>query len=267
MQNKKGIFEVPDNVIKWGRYYARFAKNEEDLQLAFKLRFEVFNLELGEGLEESYQDEQDRDKYDDVCHHLMVFDGRDDSVIGTYRMQTYEQSKTLGKFYSQEEFDFEKLPESELFDAVEVGRACVHKDYRNGKVLGLLWKGIGFYMTHFKKKYLFGCCSLPGQDIDLAYHVWRNFQKQDLVWKNEWQVTPIESVKCFDEKYVSQKEYEGENLELPNLFQLYINYTAKVCGPPAIDRKFNTIDFLICLNIENMDERSRKFYFKKYENN
>lgn len=253
---------VPTNIIKWGRYYARFAQNEKDLEMAFKLRFEVFNLELGEGLEESYANEQDCDKYDDVCHHLMVFDSQDDRVIGTYRMQTYEQSRILGRFYSEDGFDFSKIPEDELRNAVEVGRACVHKDYRNGKVLGLLWKGIAFYMTYFKKIYLFGCCSLPGQDVDLAFQVWENFKKRDLVWDKDWIVSPVESMKCFDENYVAKNTYSEEDLTIPNLFQLYINYTAKVCGPPAIDRQFNTIDFLICLNIENMDERSRKFYFK-----
>jgi putative hemolysin len=36
---------------------------------------------------------------------------------------------------------------------------------------------------------------------------------------------------------------------IPRLLRAYLNLGAKICGPPAIDRAFRTVDFLTWLDI------------------
>lgn len=103
---------VPDRVIDRDRYRVRFASNTTDLDQILKLRFEVFNLEIGEGLRSAWERCRDEDEYDPFCHHLMVTtagDGGAEEVVGTYRMQTFAMARSGQGFYSDDEFDLSPL--------------------------------------------------------------------------------------------------------------------------------------------------------------
>ena len=50
-------------------------------------------------------------------------------------------------------------------------------------------------------------------------------------------------------------------IKLPKLFRTYLRYGSKVCSPPAIDREFGTIDFLVLLDTHELSERSRRIFF------
>ena len=89
-------------------------------------------------------------------------------MVGTYRLQTSEMAAAGAGFYSAAEFDLGGLPEEFVRQAVEVGRACVAKGHRNGRVLNLLWRGLALYLVHNEKRHLFGCCSLTSQDEALG---------------------------------------------------------------------------------------------------
>jgi putative hemolysin len=251
---------IPAGDVQKGPYSLRFAGSPEELDQLQRLRFEVFNLELGEGLDESFTTGRDEDRYDPVCHHLLVIEpGR--RVIGTYRMQTNEMARDGIGFYSEDEFDLSSLPERVLRDAVEVGRACVAQEYRNRQVLFLLWRGLAAYMTHNRKRYLFGCCSLTSQDPAegkrvMDYLVANGHALPDLP------VRPRPEWVCYDERLAATTPAaETAEVKLPKLFSLYLRYGAKVCGPPAIDRFFKTIDYLVLLDLEQLAPESREMFF------
>ena len=86
-------------------YKARIASNAEDVNAAQRLRFEVFNLELNEGLAESWQTYMDVDRFDEVCDHLLVEHIATGAVVGTYRLQTGAMAKAKHGYYSEQEFD------------------------------------------------------------------------------------------------------------------------------------------------------------------
>ena len=155
---------LPDEIIEEGRYAARFAGTPEEIDAALRLRFEVFNLELNEGLESSYITERDEDEFDQTCHHLIVVEKETNNVVGTYRLRTGEMANIAHGFYTETEFDFSLLPAEVVEQAVEIGRACIDRNHRNARVLFLLWKGLALYLTRMKKRYMFGCCSLMSQD-------------------------------------------------------------------------------------------------------
>ncbi|MDR8391624.1 GNAT family N-acetyltransferase [Aliifodinibius sp. S!AR15-10] len=249
---------LPHNLVSNNRYVVRFAQTEKDLAAAQRLRFEVFNLELGEGLESSFELQRDVDPYDDQCHHLMVIEKSSENIIGTYRMQTYNVAQTEKGFYTQEEYRLSDLPQHILKDSVEVGRACIQKDHRNGRVLYLLWRGLAKYLMHTNSRYLFGCCSLTSQDETIAWQVMEFLRRNNHVHpelraetKPEYQCGPVD---------VEPRGWK--KVKLPQLFRLYMDLGAKVCSPPAIDREFKTIDYLVILDIETLDERTRALFFK-----
>jgi putative hemolysin len=248
---------IPPIEIREGRYGVRFARTLAELDAVLKLRFEVFNLELGEGLESSYVTGRDQDEFDSVCDHLLVEEIDSGEIIGTYRMQTGEMAAAGQGFYSAIEFDLSRLPSEVLADSVELGRACVARDHRNGQVLFLLWKGLAAYVAHNRKRYLFGCCSLTSQDPAEGLRVMRLLEERGS-YNRTLAVAPHPGFECF-----ASEEATAEGLEarLPKLFQIYMRYGARVCGPPAIDRQFRTIDFLVLFDVFEMHPQTRKTFF------
>ena len=122
---------APAACLQQGAYELRFARRPEELDEILRLRFRVFNLELGEGLDESFASGRDRDEFDEVCHHLLVVDRRSKETIGTYRIQTSEMAATERGFYSAGEFQLAALPDRLLAGSIEVGRACIAREHRN----------------------------------------------------------------------------------------------------------------------------------------
>ncbi|WP_372633889.1 GNAT family N-acetyltransferase [Fodinibius sp.] len=158
------LTDVPNSLFISNRYAVRLVKTEEDIRKAQALRYLIFNIELGEGLDSSHTNRLDADRYDTQCDHLLAVDLKTEAIIGTYRMQDYKRaSKHLG-FYTAEEFTLSELPGEILNESVEVGRACIHKDHRNGRVLYLLWRGIAEYINLKSARYLLGCCSINSTD-------------------------------------------------------------------------------------------------------
>jgi len=241
-----------------GRYNLRFAQTETELDYALKLRFEVFNLELGEGLHESFQTFRDKDKFDDQCHHLIVTDLNTSTVIGTYRLQTIESARSGEGFYSAGEFHLSEFPDDFLKNAVEVGRACISKEHRNSRVLFLLWQGLAAYVFNFKKRYFFGCCSLTSQNMDEGIWLMDFLQKNNFI-HDTILINPLPDLICSKSTEFS---HTG-TVEIPRLFKAYLNYGGKVCSHPAIDREFKTIDFLVMVDILSLDEKTIQLFFPK----
>jgi putative hemolysin len=239
---------VPPGVHRAGRYEARFARTAEDLRRVQRLRFEVFNLELREGLTASYASGLDSDAFDLNCHHLMVIDAQSDEVVGTYRLMTSELA-ARDELYTASEFDLSQLPESVLRHGTEVGRACVAKDHRNGRVLQLLWRGIARYLDWNDKRYVFGCSvpTLDGAQIAAISHKLLH----DGHVHARWHVPVYNALR--DTQTVRAEI--GESSALPPLFTSYLRLGAKVCGGPAFDREFGVTDYLVVLDLRDVEPR------------
>jgi putative hemolysin len=229
-----------------GSYRVRLASSEADCLAAFRLRFLVFNLELDEGLDVAHGTGYDTDPFDAVCDHLIVEHRGSGKVVGTYRLQTgVVASANLG-YYSEREFDFTpyKLLGNSL---IELGRACVHRDHRSSEVLYLLWRGIAQYSTHHRGRYLIGCSSLTSQDPAHGTAVYEALKEQLVEPQLRTTPQPAFAMPLMSADNASDK--------IPKLLRAYLAVGAKICGPPAIDREFKTIDFLTLLDLEALHPR------------
>ena len=246
---------LPTRAFASGRYEVRFARSPEELDGLLRLRYAVFNVELGEGLEGSSLTGRDEDPLDRRFHHLAIHDRDSGEPIGTYRMQTAEMAGGPGGFYSACIFDLTGMAPEVLTESVEVGRACIAREHRNGKVLRLLWRGLADYMLWNRKRYLFGCCSLTSQDPALGVATLAHLRRLGHV-RDDRNVVPLPAAAC------GAGEFETLPVpHVPALFQSYLNLGAEVCGPPAIDREFRTIDFLVLLDVQQLDPRTFRSFF------
>jgi len=245
---------LPSTVTGDGRYRLRFARDEADLDRVLRLRFEVFNLELAEGLESSFETRRDEDEFDAVVHHLIVEDTADGAIIGTYRIQTGEMAAAYLGYYSSAEYDLTGIPADTLANAVELGRACIAKAHRNRQVLFLLWQGLAEYLIANRKRYLFGCCSITSQEPGVG-------PRAEMQLREGGHTHPDVRVPARDEYDCDAAAPVSDEVEIPILFRTYLRHGAKVISAPAIDRRFGTIDFLVLLDVHDMAARSFELYF------
>jgi putative hemolysin len=240
---------VPPGVHRAGRYEARFARSAEDLRKVQRLRFEVFNLELSEGLADSYRTGLDQDPFDVRCHHLMVMDRESGVVVGTYRLMTAELG-ARDELYTSTEFDLSSLPEHVLRHGAEVGRACVAEAHRNGRVLQLLWRGIARYLDWNDKRYVFGCCSVPTLDPQQIAGVSSKLLRDGVIHARF-----RAAVRQDYALHVPETHASLEVATLPPLFTSYLKLGAKVCGGPALDAEFGVTDYLVVLDLRDVQPR------------
>lgn len=225
-------------------YRLRRAGCEADLRAAQTLRFLVFNVELNEGLESSYATFRDEDPFDPICDHLLVEDTRTGDVVGTYRLQTGATAARNRGFYSEQEFDF--TPLRPLQDRiVELGRACVHSEHRGLPVLGLLWRGIITYAKERNARYLVGCSSITSQDPRVGASAFFELSHNHLV-EPAFRTFPLPQFVC------PMEQLSPTVPKIPKLLRAYLALGSKICGPPAIDREFKTIDFLTWMDLETL---------------
>jgi putative hemolysin len=258
-----------------GRYSMRLAETAEDREAACRLRFKVFNIELGEGLESSYRTGLDTDRFDQCCEHLLVEDKLEDNpvrrIVGTYRMQSgATAARNLG-YYSEQEFSF--VPYEPLRSGIlELGRACIDREHRTPEVLTLLWRGIAQYATDMGLRYLIGCSSINSQDPAEGWQMYRQLEHYRV--SPEFETMPTAAYACPIEQEGAhaqplpfqsdrsmpkspQSAQAATQCKVPKLLRTYLAIGARLAGPPAWDREFGTIDFLTLLDLKLLSSSAR----------
>jgi putative hemolysin len=232
------------------QYQARIARDPSEVQAAQTLRFEVFNLELNEGLAESFATGRDEDRFDPVCDHLVVEHLPSRQIVGTYRLQTGANAACREGYYSAQEFDFSPY-ESLRAEIVELGRACVHREHRNLVVLGLLWRGIADYATRNGARFLIGCSSLTSQQTAVGASAYAALCRRHLA-PPPLRTKPHPKYEC------ALDQLSTEPVTIPKLLRAYLTVGGKICGPPALDPDFKTIDFLTAIDLKTLPDEVRQ---------
>jgi len=233
------------------------------------LRFEVFNLELGEGLAESYATGLDVDPFDEFCDHLIVEELATSEIVGTYRLQTGQLAAANLGYYSEREFDFSPY-EPFRCEMIELGRACVHADHRNFNLLHLLWRGIARYAVERNARMLIGCSSISSQDPVEGATMYRQLQSH--LAEPALRTQPRSEFRVVAGGGDAGSPYVWPYQESPGstppatassrLLRAYLAIGARICGPPAIDREFGTIDFLTLLDLHALPAIVRAHFLR-----
>ena len=243
------------------RYTCHLASSESEIIAAQALRFQVFNIELEEGLDHSYLSNLDRDRFDEVCKHLIVKEDETGTVIGTYRFQSGAVAQNNHGYYSEQEFDLSNL-DPYRSQVLELGRACIHRDHRNISVLNLLWKEIARYAKENGLRFLIGCSSLTSQDPSYGLATFEYLKKKNHLVSTDLETPPRSEFECLEPTPPPPHEPPiKQAVKIPRLLGAYLLIGAKIGGPPAIDRAFKTIDFLTLLDLDSVPLKVYRRYF------
>lgn len=243
-----------------GPFLVKTVTNTEELKEALTLRYEVFHKEM---LGKKNLQGIDVDEFDFNCDHLVIKEKRSGRVVGTYRLNC---SLFTDDFYSAKEFVLGKimqLPGVKL----ELGRACIHKDFRRGILISLLWRGIAEYMAACDAKYLFGCATVKTDDPRDAALLTRYFEEENRISAGLRTrptlpfTMPLLNYFLNDIQHPLNESQKAHAQELiPPLCRAYLNAGAAIGGEPAWDQEFKCIDFLTILKRDDLNRTLWKKY-------
>ncbi len=237
------------------KLHVRVAQNETDLLRAQRLRYSIFTEEFGANLKGAEQG-IDCDTFDRYCDHLLVEDLVSGQIVATTRLLSDDNAAKAGSFYSESEFDLSniyRLPGNKL----EIGRTCVHAQFRNGATLALLWSGIAKYVIDYDYEHLIGCGSIGlAKGTGPAWSITKQLQRNHLL-DSDKQVTPKLPLPNPDQDEPVNKT------PIPPLIKAYMRLGAKVGGDPCWDPEFQCADLFLMLPISALEARYAKHFLKE----
>ena len=253
-----------------GPFEVRLIESAKELRQAQRLRYEVFYQE-GAAIASPSSEGQRLDlcPFDEICDHLVVFDteargpgGRPKTrLVGTYRLLRRDVAERHHGFYSQGEFDLAPLlarhPDTRF---LELGRSCVHADYRSKRVIELLWRGLWLYARHHAVDVLIGCASLPGLDLE-ANRMPLSFLLRLAQAGPAWQVSALPHCRAaFEPAPAEAVDAKRGLLALPPLLKAYLRTGARFGRSAVLDRQFGTTDVFAVMPMSDIEERYLAHY-------
>ncbi len=241
-------------------FSVKIAETDADLRAAQALRYDVFVRELGGGGEMvDHEQGLEMDRFDPFFDHMLVTDNKAGQVVGVYRLLRGEQAVKLGQFYSEDEYDLTALKQSGR-RLLELGRSCLHADYRGGMAMFHLWSGLADYVEQHQIEILFGVASFHGTEIgplanalSMLHH--NHLAPEDL--RVRAQPAHFQSMDLVAKEELDRRQ---AMLDTPALIKAYLRLGGFVGEGAYIDHAFNTTDVCLVLDTARMNERQRKIY-------
>lgn len=250
------------------QFRLRLARDDQDLLAAQRLRYRVFVQELGgDGDMVDHDRQLERDVFDPFYDHLILVDLRRDPatldhVVGVYRLLTSERAAKVGRFYTQDEYDLTPLLATGR-RLLELGRSCVHADYRGGTAMFHLWNGLADYVLDHGIEVLFGVASFHGTDLHdlampLAYLYHHHLAPEAL--RVRVQPQHFQSMDLVARDRVDRR---AAMVRTPALIKAYLRLGGFVGDGAYVDRRFNTTDVCLLMDTARMSQKHRDFYARK----
>jgi putative hemolysin len=239
--------------IKCGDYTIRTARSRADLLKVIELRNHSFVAEFSDTL---YSEYIEFDDHDMLADHIMVLNTETDQLLGSYRIIS---SHNTENFYSPSQFSMNSIL-SKSDAKMELSRACVHKDFRNGIILNLIWKGIASYIKATNTRYIFGCTSIKTIDPKVAFSIYTHLKQNKYSESFHSDVLPKYQYPQHQDTFdlLSKEEI---NEYIPVLLKSYLKAGAYICSQPALDTVYGCTDILTILDMENIEPKYQQRYF------
>lgn len=248
MQHARPLMaNINSNSAKSPSLHASFSTRPSDILAAQTLRYQIFGEEFGAHFDNGI----DADAFDDICHHLLVHDTRSGQLVGYTRILTQDQVST--DFYSGNEFHLDEL-RNLPGRIMELGRTCIHPDYRNGATIGTLWMAVARFLLDHNFDFLIGCASISMADNgSLAHRLNRylssNHRSELITTQPRLALPPTQRTIC-----------DKEKPPIPALLAAYLRMGARICGDPCWDPDFNCADLFVLLQVKDLPKRyARRF--------
>ena len=250
-------------ITKAPDFFVEIAATDAKIHAAQRLRYNVFVEELGgNGEMVDHVNAREQDRYDEHSRHLLLIDRKqseNSGVVGTYRLLSKSGASRCGGFYSESEFSLQPLLDSGR-SLLELGRSCIHKDYRGGTAMYELWSGLAAYVTSREIDVLFGVASFHGNDLEPIKHALAYLHHNHLA-PPDLRVSAVgEPARDLDLMPADQIDRRKAMLAMPALIKGYLRLGGFVGRGAWIDRSFNTTDVCMVLDIARMNKKQRALY-------
>ncbi|MGE4325333.1 MAG: GNAT family N-acetyltransferase [Pseudodonghicola sp.] len=241
-------------------FTVKIAETEAELRAAQALRYQVFVKELGAGGDlVDHEAGLERDRFDPFFDHMIITDNRSGEVVGVYRLLRDDQAKAAGQFYSEDEYDLTVLKASGR-KLLELGRSCLHRDYRGGTAMFHLWSGLAAYVAEHRIEILFGTASFHGTDVQALAQPLSMLHHNHLAPPDLRVRAQPAHFQTMDLVPVDQLDRRRAMLAVPALIKAYLRLGGFVGEGAFVDQTFNTIDVCLVLDTARMNERQRRIY-------
>lgn len=237
------------------RFHVALAHSPEEVAETQRLRYEVFGVEMGAQVHAPGGLEQDR--YDPFCQHLLVRDAGTGAVVSSTRILTRAGARRAGGFYAEGEFDLARL-EGLSSQVIEIGRTCVHRDYRAGAAIGTLWAGLARFIEIHQVDHLIGCASVPMRDGGVQATAVMSEVRPRYLSPEAFRVAPLRSLP-------SVRVDDRVRPVVPPLLKAYLRLGAWVCGEPCWDPDFGVADFFVMLDVDRLETRYVRHFLEREE--
>ena len=243
----------------------RLATTDADRRAAARLRYEVFVEELGgDGPLVDHEARLERDRFDAACDHLILVDDRRDAgahenVVGVYRLIRDDAADRIGQFYSEDEYNLTVLRQGGR-RLLELGRSCIHRDYRGGTAMFHLWTGLAEYVRAHGIEVLFGVASFHGTDaqalaLPLSYLHHNHLAPEPLrVRARDGHFQPMDLMPA------GEIDRAAAVRAIPALIKGYLRLGGVVGEGAFIDRPFNTTDVCLIVDTARLSDMARAIY-------
>ncbi|WP_259400214.1 GNAT family N-acetyltransferase [Roseovarius sp. SCSIO 43702] len=237
------------------------AASEADIRAAQALRYRVFVNELGsDGALVDHEAGLERDEFDAHCDHLMLIDeAREGQVVGVYRLLRSAQAEAAGQFYSEDEYDLDRLKGSGR-NLLELGRSCLDPDYRGGMAMHMLWQALAQYIEDHDIDILFGVASFHGTDLDklaaplsLLHH--RHLAPENL--RTRAREAHFQRMDLIAEEEIDRR---AAMVQVPALIKAYLRLGGFVGEGAFVDHAFNTVDVCLIIDADKMSASRKTIY-------
>jgi len=250
-----------------GSLEVRLARNVDEIAAAQEVRYRVFYDELGAtSADRDCTERRDADRFDLVCDHLLVFDTAlpgpgHRQIVGTYRLLRQEAANEAGGFYSDDEFELNKLiarHPGQRF--LELGRSCVLPDYRSKRTIEVLWQGIWAYINEHRIGVMTGCASFHGT-VPAAHAEALSFLAQNCRTSSDWDIRAVASRYCpMDLMPPEAVSMKSALAAMPPLIKGYLRVGARIGDGCVIDHQFGTVDVFIVMPVKEIAARYITYY-------
>ena len=246
-------------------FSVRLADGPEDLRAAQRLRYEVFVAELGaDGPHVDHNARLEKDEFDPFFDHLLLEDlsrASGDQVVAVYRLLRDDQMPSVGRYYSETEYELTVLKHSGR-KLMELGRSCLHPEYRGGAAMLVMWNGLAEYVADHGIEVMFGTASFHGTDVAAL--------APSLSLLHERHLAPPElRVRAVAERFqpmdlipYDQIDRKPAMLGVPALIKAYLRLGGYVGEGAYVDHAFNTTDICLVMDAHRLSATQKSIYSK-----
>ena len=257
MSTSSVLIAPTETALHAPRYTLLLSTDPALVEAAQRLRHQVFTTEPGFTLTTDGAG-LDADRFDEHCDHLLVREDTSGELVGCYRMLPPPGAIAAGSLYTATEFEVSAL-DALRPSLVEMGRAVVRADHRNGAVVLLMWAGILAYLDRCGYDYVTGCVSVPTHPEDPVGPPGSQLRGvRDFVLRRH-AAAPAHTVYPYRPVVLDGRGLDDidppARPSIPPLMRGYLRLGAKICGEPAHDPDFGVGDFPALLDKRHADTR------------